>query len=172
MKQLLIAGWILASLWAHASTLTAQDAAPNNDDSGVQPAPQAAPADFGLIVPDAEPKPGEGRLVLVRSPADELVVAKTLVEVGEFLVVILPDGRLFSLPAREATPTDRKYEPLKIDALAKSLVDKAFPGFKTRNTKRYLYVYNASEPFSKATSTILETMYPALFAYCKGWLGK
>lgn len=137
------------------------------DETGVQPAPQADPADFGLLLPDAEPKPGEDRLVLVNSPSDELVVAKTLVEVGDRLVVILPDGRLNSVVARDATPTDRKFEPAKPGEIARSLIEKTFSGFKSRTTKRYLYIYNASETFVKATSTILETMYPALFAYCK-----
>ncbi|HVX14709.1 MAG TPA: DUF1570 domain-containing protein [Pirellulales bacterium] len=136
-------------------------------DSGIQPAPRADPADFGLVLPDVEPKPGGDRLVLVSSSDDTPVVAKTLVEVGDHLVVILPDGRLKAIAANNATPTDRKFEPATADDMAAALVEKTFSGFKTRTTKRYLYVYNASEPFLKATSTILETMYPALFAYCK-----
>lgn len=167
MRHILIFSAILVLVWLCAVTAPAQDAPRKSDESSAQPAPQADPADFGLIVPDTEPKSADGRLVLVKSPADELVVARVLVEVGDFLVVILPDGRLLSLPARDATPTDRKFEPVTMDALGKSLTEKSFAGFKTRSTKRYLYVYNTSEPFCKATSTILETMYPALFAYCK-----
>ena len=160
--------WVIGlTLLALAGPLAGQDLVEKPDESGVQPAPQADPADFGLVVPAAEPKPGGDRLVLVKSPDDEMVVAKTLVEVGDHLVVVLPDGRLSSLANRDATPTDRKFEPAKMDDMAKSLVEKTFSGFKSRNTKRYLYVYNASEPFVKGTSTILETMYPALFAYCK-----
>ncbi|HEX7378548.1 MAG TPA: DUF1570 domain-containing protein [Pirellulales bacterium] len=149
-----------------AARAAAQETA-KADEAGTQPAPQADPADFGLLLPDAEPKPGEDRLVLVKSPSDELVVAKTLVEVGDRLVVILPDGRLSSVVARDATPTDRKYEPAKADDMARSLIEKTLSGFKSRTTKHYLYIYNASETFVKATSTILETMYPALFAYCR-----
>ncbi|HET6879976.1 MAG TPA: DUF1570 domain-containing protein [Pirellulales bacterium] len=156
----------LVPLLFGVSRVTGQQPA-KPDEPGVQPAPQADPADFGLLLPDAEPKPGEDRRVLVKSPSDELVVAKTLVEVGDRLVVILPDGRLSAVVARDATPTDRKFEPAKTDDIARSPIEKTFTGFKKRTTKRYLYIYDASETFVKATSTILETMYPALFAYCK-----
>lgn len=132
-----------------------------------QPAPQADPQDFGLMVPDAPPKPGNDRLVLVKSPTNQLVVAKVLVEVGDHFVVILPNGRLTSVPQQEATATDRPFEPATATEMAEELTAEKFQGFKTRMTKRYLYVYNTSEPFFQATSRILETMYPALYAYCK-----
>ena len=38
---------------------------------------------------------------------------------------------------------------------------------RLRTTRRYLYVYNTSEAFFKATSRILETMYPGLYNYCR-----
>jgi hypothetical protein len=132
-----------------------------------QPAPQADPQDFGLLVPDVPPKPGAGRLVLVKSPANELVVAKVLVEVGDHFVVVSPNGRLISVPQQEATITDRKFVPATMAKMADELTAEKFQGFKTRMTKRYLYVYNTSEPFFQATSRIVETMYPALFAYCR-----
>ena len=132
-----------------------------------QIAPQADPQDFGLSVPDAPHKPGADRLALVKSPANELVVGKILVEVGDHFVVVLPNGRLASVPQQEATVTDRKFKPATMAEMAKELTAEKFQGFKTRMTKRYLYVYNTSEPFFKATSRIVETMYPALFAYCR-----
>lgn len=131
------------------------------------PAPQAAPQDLGLVVPDAPHKPGGDRRVLVKSPDNKLVVGQVLVEVGDHFVVILPNGRLTSVPQQEATVTDRKFEPAKMKDIAEELTSSTFAGFKTRETKRYLYVYNTSEPFFKATSRILETMYPALAAYCR-----
>lgn len=138
-----------------------------NDEFPTRPAPKADPADLGLSLPDAPPKPGDGRLVLVKSPDDELVVAKVLVEVADQLVVTLHDGRLRAMPSHEATPTDRKFEPVSMQELAKKLVAKTFSGFKTRTTKNYLYVYNASEQFCKGTTAILESMYPSLVAYCR-----
>lgn len=150
-----------------ASLLFGQENGNKDDEPATRPAPKADPADFGLSLPDAPPKPGDGRLVLVKSPDDELVVAKTLVEVGDQVVVMLPDGRLRQAPTREATPTDRKFEPVSAKELAQKLVAKTFAGFKTRTTKNYLYVYNCSEKFCKGTSAILESMYPSLVGYCR-----
>ncbi|HEV3004578.1 MAG TPA: DUF1570 domain-containing protein, partial [Pirellulales bacterium] len=129
--------------------------------------PQADPADFGLNVPDASPKPGGGRRVLVKSTGDELVVGKVLVEAGDAFVVIMPDGRLTSVPQHEATVTDRPFKAVAFDELGRQLTDTKFVGFKTHKTKRYLYVYNSSRQFFEATRNILETMYPSLFGYCR-----
>ncbi|MGH7136155.1 MAG: DUF1570 domain-containing protein, partial [Pirellulales bacterium] len=111
--------------------------------------------------------PGEGRLVLTKSPDDEVVAGKTLVEVADQVLVMLPDGRLRLVPTREATPTVRKFEPVSVQEMAKKLVAKTFAGFKTRTTKNYLYIYNSSETFCKGTSAILESMYPSLVGYCR-----
>ena len=132
-----------------------------------QPAPKADPSDFGLVLPDAPPKPGGDRRVLVKDQDDQVVVGRVHVEVGDRLLVLLPNGRIISVAAREATPTERPFEPATKDAVIEDLTKDKFKGFRTRTTKRYVYVYNTSEEFREATSRILETMYPALFAYCK-----
>ena len=142
----------------------AQDPAPQ---ASSQTSPQASSQDIGLNVPDAPHKPGGDRRVLVKSPTNDLVVGKVLVEVGDHFVVILPNGRLTSVPQQEATVTDRKFEPATMKQIAEELTSSTFLGFKTRETKRYLYVYNTSEQFFQGTSRILETMYPKLFAYCR-----
>jgi hypothetical protein len=150
-----------------AALLFGREAEKENDEAATRPAPKADPADFGLNLPKAPPTPSDGRLVLVKSPDDELVVAKTLVEVADQVMVMLPDGRLRLVPSREATPTDRKFEPVTMAEMAKKLVAKTFAGFKTRTTKNYVYVYNSSELFCKGTSAILESMNPALVGYCR-----
>jgi hypothetical protein len=131
------------------------------------PAPKADPADFGLILGEGEIKPADGRRVLVPGGGSEPVVGKVHIEIGDRLVVMLPDGRLKSLPTREAIVTERPFVAATMQQLAKELTETRFRGFKTRTTKRYLYVYNTSQPFYEATSRILETMYPALFANFK-----
>jgi hypothetical protein len=160
----LLAAVVLWLLAPHAPG-TAQDKM--TEEPGVQPAPQADPADFGLRLPDAPARQAAESLVVVNNSASELVVAKPLIEVGDYSVVMVPDGRLQSLPTREATATDRKFEPVKMGRLAKSFTEGSFKGFKTRTTRRYLYVYNTSEAFQQTTGRILETMYPALAAYWK-----
>lgn len=132
-----------------------------------QPAPQAEPEDFGLLLPQARPVAGGGRRVLVHDGTEQLVVGKVHVEVGDRLVVMLPDGRLISVKHQEATATDRPFEPASKEAVIESLTATKFKGFKTRETNRYVYIFNTSDAFAEATSRILETMYPSLYAYCK-----
>lgn len=131
------------------------------------PAPKADSADFSLILGEGDVKPADGRRVLVPGSGSEPVVGKVHVEIGDRLVVMFPDGRLKSLPTREATVTDRPFVSATMQGLAKELTETRFRGFKTRNTKRYLYVYNTSQQFYEAASRILETMYPPLFANFK-----
>jgi hypothetical protein len=125
--------------------------------------------DYDLLL-SAEPKtvlPGAGRRVLVSLEGQSPVVAKVHIEVDDRLVLIMPDGRLTSIPTREATITERPFVAITKDELAKQLTAGRFQGFKTRQTKRFLYVYNTSDLFYTGTSRILETMYPGLFAYYK-----
>jgi hypothetical protein len=113
-------------------------------------------------------KPGNGRRVIVRVDSEPgPIVAKVHVEVDDKLSVILPDGQIQDVLVRDATPTDRPFQAISKDELAKRLTEGEFKGFQTRQTKRFLYVYNTSETFYIGTSRILETMYPALFNYCK-----
>lgn len=131
------------------------------------PVLQADPADFGLELPEAPPKPGDGRTVLVPGNGERPAVGKVYVEVGDRLVVRLPNGRLTSVVREEAVPTDQPFVPATKDEVIAELKAGKFKDFKTRTTRRYVYVYNTSEDFYRATSRLLETMYPSLFAYCK-----
>lgn len=133
-----------------------------------QPAPQASEADFGLLVPtEGAVRQGEGRCVTLYQNGKE-VVGKVHVDIGDRRLVILPNGRLVSVPMNETRPTSSTFTPATHDEIAAEMTGGALRGFKTRKTARYLYVYNTSEEFAKATSTILETMYPGIFAYFKG----
>ena len=78
----------------------------------------------------------------------------------------MPDGALRSIQKRQTTETDRPFESLTKDELAEQL-EKQFPGFKTRATRRYLCVYNTDNSFCERKSKILETMYPMLVSYFK-----
>ncbi|HEX4131023.1 MAG TPA: DUF1570 domain-containing protein [Pirellulales bacterium] len=117
------------------------------------------------------------RRVLVRLPADSIlagrgdatapVVARLHHEADGRVLVILPSGELIDLPANEATPTDRPFVPATKDELASALTAGKFKDFKTKQTKRFLYVYSSSDLFYQGTSRILETMYPGVLTYCK-----
>ncbi|MEO8496083.1 MAG: DUF1570 domain-containing protein [Planctomycetota bacterium] len=125
------------------------------------------PREFGLEIPPGAIHKGNGETVATADDDGQPVVAKLLVEVGEYRIVILPDGRLAARQKRDATVTERKFEPIEKDALAERLLKTEFASFKTNQTRRYLYLYNTSEEFALATSRIMETMFPGIVNYAK-----
>jgi hypothetical protein len=132
--------------------------------------PQASPEELGLVVPNAPPMPGgQRRVLVVDDEAGQGAVAQVYLEVGDHYVVLLPDGSIRSLPKLNTTETDRPFAPMEKEALAKKLTSGRFAGFRTRMTRRYLYVYNTSDAFAQATSRILETMYGPLLNNCRRW---
>ncbi|MBI2479814.1 MAG: DUF1570 domain-containing protein [Planctomycetia bacterium] len=138
---------------------------------GVQLAAQAPavvdPREFGLEIPPGPVRDGNGESIATADDDGNPVVAKLLVDVGDHRIVILPDGRLATRRRQAATSTERKFEPISKDALAARLLESELSGFKTNQTRRYLYLYNTSEEFALATSRILETMFPGVANYAK-----
>ncbi len=130
--------------------------------------PFANPRDFSLAIPDGPVRPGGGRTVKCRTSSGEEVVARLWAEVGNYQVVMLPNGRLISLPDTETTPTDKPFNPATIPQVAAELTAKQFAGFKSRIGRRYLYLYNTSDLFFTGTKSILETMFSGVFLYAKG----
>lgn len=120
---------------------------------------------FGFDIPLGRLRRGNDRVVLVRDDDGLPVVAKIHVEVGQNLIVMLPDGRLVARRRYETQGTTRPFEPATKDALAARLVAGEYQGFRIKQTRRYLYIYNTSEPFVTATSRILETMFPGVMAF-------
>lgn len=151
-------------LLAATNPLAAQK---TEDAGGTKPAPKASASDFGLEIPEGLVRLGDGRNVLVTKAGGAEVVGKLHVEVGSRRIVIMPDGRLASIPLAEALPTTNPFVADSMDSISKGMLAGTFKGFKTRKTKRYLYIYNTSEGFYTATSRILETMYPGVLAYAK-----
>ena len=116
-----------------------------------------------VVIPESEEN-------LIVSPDDSApVVGRLYLTVGDHAVVLMPNGQLISLKKSQTLPTDRPFTPLSKDEIAERLIKNEFPGFKSRKTKRYIYVYNSSDQFARGTSAILESMYPGLFRYCKGF---
>lgn len=163
--------FFLAMLAAVAVCGAAERAAAQGNEKGGEvstPVQQRDPQEYGLRLRDGEVKPGGDRRVVVQVDGEpEPVVAKVHVEVDDQLVVMLPNGQLDVVLARDATITERPFTPLTAAELGKRLTQDRFKGFKVRSTRNFLYIYNTSEKFYTGTSRILETMYPALFAYCK-----
>lgn len=157
----------LAAWLASAGEAQAQAGSSARLPAPPRPVRPADEDDLSLPPEPTRVVPGDGRRVLVSSGGASPVVARLHCEVDDRFLVILPDGRLRSVRAREATPTDRPFVAATKDEIAARLTSEQFKGFKTRQTKYFLYIYNTSDTFYAGTSRILETMYPGLFAICK-----
>ncbi|HRX78713.1 MAG TPA: DUF1570 domain-containing protein [Pirellulaceae bacterium] len=125
------------------------------------------PREFGLNIPPGPVRAGNDEAIATADDDGSPVVAKLLVDVGDYRIVMLPDGRLVPRPMQAATLTERKFEPITKDALSSQLLAQEFSGFKTNQTRHYLNVYNTSEEFALATSRIMETMFPGVANYAK-----
>lgn len=154
------AAWIAVALGCLSGGWDAQ-ALPAAD----VPQPSLDPRTFGLSVPPGPLKGQPLPNVLMRDASGETVVARTHVQVGSHRLLVLPDGELVARPVQETPETERAFEPLTKDALAKRLLGSLQNGFRTKQTVRYLYVYNTSDVFAEATSRILETMFAGLVRY-------
>lgn len=136
--------------------------------ASAQNSPRAKPRDMGLVIPtDGVVRRGQGQRVVVPGANGEDVVALLHAEVGDRRLVILPNGRLESVPKAQARLVDEPFQPATKEQIAAELAAKGFGKFKTRSTARYVYVYNTSEAFYRGASRILETMYPSILAYFK-----
>jgi hypothetical protein len=151
---------LLAAFWLTLSAAAAEPPAPPSEW------PLVAPQLFGLDIPAAAAVvAGNGQRVLTSDDSGRPVVARVYVRVGEHLIVMLPDGQLAARPADECPATERPFEVIDGTLLAQRLSETEFPGWRTHQTRRYVYVYQSSEAFVEVTSRILETMFRGIGLY-------
>lgn len=129
--------------------------------------PRVDPERFGLDMAQGELQEGGGRRVATVDEEGEPAIGLIHVQIGDSYVVKLPNGELVARSPSEATPTDRPFEPMSKDDLAEQLMQGPLSNFSTKQTRRYLYIYNTSENFALATSRILETMFPGVSNYAE-----
>lgn len=123
------------------------------------------PREFGLNIPAGHVSPG-GQNVVTNDESGEPIVGKTHVNVGDYRIVLLPDGRLVARHQRDVTTTERPFEAISQDALVRQILAE-LPGFKVKQRRQHLFVYNTSEDFAGVAVRILETMYPGVVKYAK-----
>jgi hypothetical protein len=123
------------------------------------------PLTLGLNIPAATVSSGDGRRVVTNDDGDAPVVARVHINVGAHRIVLLPDGQLVARPIAQTPETDRPFEPATREAIARRLLVGRLTGFQTKETVRYLYVYNTSQTFADVTSRILETMFKGVVAH-------
>jgi hypothetical protein len=129
----------------------------------------ADPREFGFDLPAGEVTAGNGLTVAVADSGGNQVVGKTLVNVGQHRLVLLPDGELVARSVEESPPAVGKFVPLSTDDLMSKLA--AGPlrqfGLKARKTRHYVYLYSTSEAFAEAASRILESMIPGMLGHAR-----
>ena len=155
---LIWSAYLLLSCLRHP--VSAQDADPT-------PAPWINPRVFGLDIPPGDVVPGTGQRVLTDDGEGNVVVARVHVRVGNHTIVMIPDGRLVTRSRNQAQPTERPFVPATKDELVTKLTSNDFAGFKTKTTRRYLFVYNTGDLFATATSRIMESMFRGVVAYAE-----
>ena len=151
--------WLAACLWLALGLVSS---AAWGENGG----PMVDPKLFGLDLPPGLVEPGNDRRVTTSDDAGALVVARLHVLVGENAVVLLPDGQLCIRKRDEFSITDRKFEPIAREELAKSLA-KEFAGFQIQQSKHYTYVSQTREEFLIGTKGILETMVNGVIKHVK-----
>ncbi len=81
--------------------------------------------------------------------------------------VYLPSGEIVIRDSSELYETDQLFKPLDHKALGEQLTASGpFQGFKVKQTRNYLYVYQSSDQFQNITARILESMFTPLKRYC------
>lgn len=135
-------------------------------------APRAAsawvpPRTFGLDIPPGTVNQPANQRVLTTDDEGRPVVARVHVQIDDQWVLMLPDGRLIARAADDCQPTERPFQALDSDALAERLVATEFPGWRTQQTRRYVYVHQSSDGFVKIASRILETMFRGIDRYSR-----
>lgn len=118
-----------------------------------------SPRQFGFDIPEGAVRNGDGRCVSTVDERGDAVVARVHVEVGDHLILLLPDGSLVARKAAETAPTDRPFTGLSADDLAARLAAGDFKDFHVKKSARYLFVYDTSEEFARVAARILETMF-------------
>ena len=120
---------------------------------------------YGIDIPPGVVQLGENRVVQTRDRYGQMVNGRVHLNVGDYRIVLLPDGQLVPRHQRESVITEGAFSSADMTKLGAQLVQHEFPGFKFRKSVHYLYVYNTSEEFASATGKILEKMTPGIIGY-------
>lgn len=121
---------------------------------------------YGLELDAGPIRPTKGEVATTQDDAGNPAIGRIHVRIGDGAVVQLPDGQIVARKAGQFTVTDRPFVSTDKEALLAKLTAE-FPGFKTKQTNHYLYLYDTSDEFALATSRILETMLPGVKGYAE-----
>jgi len=129
------------------------------------------PAQLGIVLPSKGPiEPGAGRRVVTVDEAGRPVVAKLHLRAEDGLcVVMLPSGRLVSMPGSKTIPTERPFKPMDGAELVGRLKNGPLEEFQTATGSHYLYLYKCNDSFYQATHDILESLHEGVIEQLTKW---
>jgi hypothetical protein len=119
---------------------------------------------FKLELPDGKVELPKDVSVLTEDEEGKGVVARVYCQVGDNYIVLLPDGQLVGRGSSEAKVTDRPFEPLAGRELAERLSGE-FPGFQTKVSRHFVFVYDCSDSFVELCSALMESMIDGVSRY-------
>ena len=122
---------------------------------------------YGFNIPPGTVVSTRGQHVATVNEFGNPVIGKVHVTLGDYHIVLLPDGQLVGRAISEAPVSDEPFVGADKGQLGKMLQQQLFAGFQVRKSGRYVYVYNTSEAFAQSTSQILEKMAPGIIGYMK-----
>ena len=126
------------------------------------------PKPYGFDIPAGVLRLGSGQRVTTVDAAGRSVVAKVYLTIGDYQVLLFPDGELAALPTTKSRFTERPFVGEPKTTLAERLTARGpLAGFRTRLTDDYLFIYNTSDEFETVTRRILGRMLPAMRGYAK-----
>lgn len=153
----------ISAVLAVGLTLPVVVAAANDEVPGTK---LIDPRSYGFRAPPAEVTVPVDARVLTQD-GSEIVVAQTHAQVGDYSILLMPDGRLEDRSADQVQTTDRPFEPLEMSRLAERLRAGPLADFEVKRSQNYVFLYNTSEAYVDVTKRILDTMLRGLTTYMR-----
>ena len=122
---------------------------------------------YGFDIPPGIVSPPQFPRVTTLDEQGRAVVATVQINVGQYHLVMLPDGELVARSFDKAAATERPFTPATVEQLEADLKKGPLAGFKSLSTRHYLFLYNTSQMFARDTSRILEQMLPGAVGYAR-----
>jgi len=122
---------------------------------------------YGFDIPPGKVAAASHARVTTLDEQGRAVVARVQIDVGNYHLVMLPDGQLVARSFDNSQPTERPFAAAPAKQFVEDLKRDKLAQFKTLTTRHYVFLYDTSEEFAVATSRILEQMLPGVTGYAR-----
>ncbi len=122
---------------------------------------------YGFDIPPGKVAAASHARVTTLDEQGRAVVARVQIDVGNYHLVMLPDGQLVARSFDNSQPTERPFAAAPAEQIVEDLKRDKLAQFKTLTTRHYVFLYDTSEEFALATSRVLEQMLPGVTGYAR-----